>query len=242
MKKKLQIIAIIVVVIVFLLISIPQFIFTVGLPPDDKPFNSEEFHELMGGAYEETSLDKQNESSIKLSTVFADHEIAMTEIKKLLKAFIFELSVKYSLPEFNENTIDEYQEALFQYREDNYRASKGAPMYKLGALSYFCQTYKNAKSNAKILLEKGIKNDIDNAMAHLFKVSSKGYINQVSSFLGAKLIVADMLEYMKTTYDLELLTDETIPVYRELLDKVPDDPYAFDKEFLEKFFEIYTAQ
>lgn len=240
MKKKLKIIATVVVIIVLILLSLPQLIFSAGLPADDKVFNSEEFSELMGGYYKGSSLYKANESTIQLESVFADRETAMVEIKKLLKSFLFELSVKYSLPEFSEETIDQYQDALYRYREDDYRASKGAPMYKLSALSYFCKIYKASDENRETLLNKEITNDVDNALLYLFKVSSKGYITQTYSFPGAKLIVADMLEYMKTTYGLELLTDETIPDYREKLNEVPDE-FSFEKEFLKAFFEIYTS-
>ncbi len=240
--KKLRIIILIAVFVIFAAATLPRLILNAGLPADDKVFNSGEFFDLMGGAYDKASINVKNMSTISLDVVFADHEKAMAEIKDMLKPFLFELSIKYSLPEFSPETINEYQEALFLYREDNYRASKGAPPYKMNALSFFCQIYNNAEENAKILKEKEIKSDMETVLSCLFKVSSKGYIVQYHSFNAVRLMVSEMLEYMKKTFDLDILTDDTIDVYREHLDEVPDDPYAIDKDILEKFFEIYTNQ
>lgn len=246
MMRKLKIAIPIIALVIFAVATLPNLIFNSGLPADDKVFNSQEFYDLMGGYYDGVTLNrkigKTIEGSISLDGVFADHPKAIIEIKKMLKPFLYELSLKYSLPEFSEEVIDQYQEALYLYRESDYRASKGAPMYKLSALSFFCQTYKNSANNAEILRSKGVKSDVENVMSYLFKTSSAGYIQQPKSFDSVKIIVSEMLEYMKTTFELDLLTDETIPAYLEHLDEVPDEPYGMDKEILKTFFEIYKVQ
>ena len=82
MKKKIKVILLIVAVAAFLAITIPRFLFTNGLPADDKVFNAKEFNTIMGGAYSEASYNRGMSGTKHLENVFADHEKAMTGIKR----------------------------------------------------------------------------------------------------------------------------------------------------------------
>ena len=85
MKKKIKVILLIVAVAAFLAITIPRFLFTNGLPADDKVFNAKEFNTIMGGAYSEARYNRGMSGTKCLENVFADHEKAIFTAKNSKK-------------------------------------------------------------------------------------------------------------------------------------------------------------
>jgi len=239
MIKTIKIVLGIVFAVVFIVIAVFHALFTWGLPPDDKVFNSYEFMEEMGGGYDEVTYRLGEYKKVKLLLQFHDSDFAVQQIKKHLRGFLLELSLRYSLPEFSPETFDLYQESLLKYREDSFMASK-RPVYKLSTLSYFFQIYANTETNIKVLEESGMKSNVDSAMNVLFTKISTGYRIEENSVIKAERLVNELVFYMKDTFSLVDFNEETLSEYREKLKNVPDDLFGIDKEILERFIDIYT--
>lgn len=247
MKKQFKAVIIALFALILLTVTVPRVVFSVGLPSDSKAFNSSEFEELLGGVYEEQRFSTTKFSSFKLDTVLADREYALNTVKKTFKSFISELALKYSLPELTGETISDYNDALLKYRESDLQAAHGRPPYKLTALSYFIHLYNNSESNRETL-EQHLKiykesfgiSDTEFIKEYLYESKPTGYRTTDKSFGMVTLVVADMLEYMKTEFELDLLTEGTLSQYKERLQDVPED-FAFQKKVLDEFIRIYSS-
>ncbi len=237
MKKTIKIILLSAVALILAVIMIFHALFTWGLPPDDKPLTVSEFMEDLGGGCAEIKY-RTAERMITLYSQFNDREIAFREIKKMLRGFLLELSLKYSLPEFKPENFDLYQDAILEYRNDDFLASR-TPVYKLSALSYFFRLYNNTEENLKVLEESGIKSSVDSAMSVIFTPISTGYRLEEPSVSRAERLVTELIYYMKTELSLGDFTEENFPEYKKQLENVPEGLFGIDKEILESFIDIY---
>ncbi len=238
MKKTIKTILLIAVAVILAVIMIFHALFTWGLPPDDTTLVVSDFMEELGGGCEEIRYRTVEKKVFTLYSQFYDRDIAFREVKKMLRGFLLELSLKYSLPEFKPENFDLYQDAILEYRNDDFLASR-TPVYKLSALSYFFRLYKNTEANLKILEESGMKSSVDSAMSVIFTPISTGYRLEEASVSRAERLVTELIYYMKTELSLGNFTEENFLEYKKQLENVPDGLFGIDKEILESFIDIY---
>ena len=238
MMKTLKIILFLVLAIVFVVITVFHALFTWGLPPDDTVLNSSEFLEEMGGGFSEVKYRTAEKKQVTLYCQFEDRDYALQKIKKHLRGFLFELSFKYSLPEFIPENFGLYKEAILKYREDDFFASK-TPKYKLSALSYFFRVYDNTEENIKVIQESGLKSNIDYVMNMLFTPISTGYRIKEDSISLAERLVNELVVYMEDEFSLGEFSEETLLEYKKHIENVDEAIWGNDKEILKRFIDIY---